>query len=191
MQLDLGQALEVIGARRVVGRPTVIAIDGRSGVGKSTFAAGLAPSLSAAIVEGDDFFAGGIAVRTDTPAERVESCIDWRRQRAVIDLLRRNQPASWHRFDWESFNGDLDRRQTTCEPAWVVLLEGVYSGRPELADLVDVRILLSLPDDVRLARLRDRDGPIEDWARQWHEAEEHYFSEVAPRDGFDLVLDGA
>ena len=168
----------------------MVAIDGRSGVGKSTFAAELARALSATLIEGDDFFAGGTVVRNDTAAERVDDCIDWRRQRAVLELLKQERPASWFPFDWHRFNGELDSKPTSCEPASVVLLEGVYSGRPELSDLVDVRILLVLPEEVRLARLVARDGPIEAWARQWHEAEDDYFARIAPPESFDLVLGG-
>ena len=38
-------------------------------------------------------------------------------------------------------------------PADVVIVDGVYSARPELADLVDVRVLLEVPADVRSRRL--------------------------------------
>jgi hypothetical protein len=40
------------------------------------------------VIEGDDFFAGGVDLRTDTPGERADSCIDGRRQRAVLETLR-------------------------------------------------------------------------------------------------------
>jgi len=40
-------------------RPFIIALDGHSGAGKSTLARALADGLDAAIIEGDDFYAGG------------------------------------------------------------------------------------------------------------------------------------
>ena len=60
--------------------------------------------------------------------------------------------------------------------------------RPELADLVDLRVLVSVPDDERLARLMAREGSIGPWERQWHEPEEHYFAAVMPPDGFDVIF---
>jgi uridine kinase len=82
MEFDVARAVRAIEERSVVGRPTLVAIDGRSGVGKSTFAKRLARLRETAIIEGDDFYAGGVGLRTDSPAERAESCIDWRRQRS-------------------------------------------------------------------------------------------------------------
>lgn len=57
--LDLAVSIRTLAAQVDADRPFVVAIDGRSGVGKSTFARDLAERLGAALVEGDDFFAGG------------------------------------------------------------------------------------------------------------------------------------
>lgn len=67
--------------------PFIVAIDGRSGVGKSTIARALAERLDACVIEGDDFYAGGVDLRTDSPASRAVACIDWVRQRAVLESL--------------------------------------------------------------------------------------------------------
>ncbi len=48
-------------------RPFVLALDGRSGAGKSALAQALAEKFDAAVVEGDDFYAGGIKLRDDKP----------------------------------------------------------------------------------------------------------------------------
>ena len=70
-----------------------------------------------------------------------------------------------------------------------MLFEGVYRARPELSDLVDLRILLRVSEPTRVARLLEREGSIGAWERQWHEAEEWYFTHVVPAHGFDLILD--
>jgi uridine kinase len=74
------------------------------------------------------------------------------------------------------------------EPRPVVILEGVYAARPELADLLDLRVALVVPDEMRLARLITREGTIGPWERQWHEAEEFYFEAVMPITSFGIVL---
>ncbi len=186
---SLAASIRALAARADEGRPFVVAIDGRSGVGKSTLARALAERLGAAVVEGDDFFAGGVALRDDGPRERAAACIDWRRQRPVLAALRAGRPASWRRFDWSAFDGSLEPDAVTCEPAPVVVLEGVYSARPELADLIDCRVLVTAPDAVRTRRLLAREGSIDPWARQWHEAELYYFTRIAPPAWFDLVVD--
>ncbi|HEU4537486.1 MAG TPA: hypothetical protein VFS00_25380 [Polyangiaceae bacterium] len=128
-------------------------------------------------------------MRPDGPRERAEACIDWRRQRPVLAALRAGRRASWRRFDWTAFDGSLAPDAVVCEPAPVVVLEGVYSGRPELADLLDHRVLVTAPDEVRTQRLLAREGSIGPWERQWHEAEVYYFTHVAPAASFDLVFD--
>lgn len=71
----------------------------------------------------------------------------------------------------------------------MIVLEGVYSARPELSDLLDLRVLLSIPDEMRLARLAAREGSIGPWERQWHEAEDVYFRDIMTLRSFDVVVD--
>ena len=72
-----------------------------------------------------------------------------------------------------------------------VLLEGVYSARPELADLLDLRVLVDAPDDIRASRLLAREGTLGPWEQQWHEAEDHYFRTIMPQNQFDAIYDEA
>ena len=171
--------------------PFIAAIDGRSGAGKSTLAARLAETLGAAVLEGDAFYAGGVEVRSDRPDQRAAQCIDWLRQRVVLEALRSGRPASFMSFDWAAFDGRLEERETLVLPRSVVVVEGVYSARPELADLLDLRVLLRVPDDLRSARLLAREGAISPWERQWHEAEDWYFAHAAPPEWFDVIVDGS
>jgi uridine kinase len=173
---------------RELSRPCVVALDGRSGAGKSTLAANIAETLAACVVDSDDFFAGGVAVRSDTPQDRVRDCIDWKRQRPVLEALRAGRKASYAAFDWDTFDGRLETEPTVVEPRSVVLFEGVYTARPELTDLIDLRLLLWVSDATRVARLLVREGDIGAWERQWHEAEEWYFTHVVPPHVFDLIL---
>jgi uridine kinase len=176
------------GRARSLGRPCVVAIDGRSGAGKSTLAANLVRALDACVLDSDGFFAGGVAVRTDGPRDRVRDCIDWRRQRPILEALRAGETASYLAFDWEAFDGRLATAPTSVEPRPVVLFEGVYTARPELSDLVDLRVLLEVAPATRLARLLAREGSIGPWERQWHEAEDWYFAQVAPPHAFDVIV---
>lgn len=191
----------------VAGRgPLVVGLDGRSGAGKSTLAAHVSRDLVGSpggpdrvtVVEGDDFYGGGSASTWErrTAQERVDLVIDWRRQRDVLARLRADGVARWHAFDWDSERWDADgaplvAAPTTAGPAPAVVLEGAYSCRPELHDLLDLRVLLAAPRDVRLRRLVDRDGDDHDvvWAARWSAAEDHYFATVMPPERFDLVLE--
>lgn len=174
--------------------PLLVAIDGRSGAGKSTLAAAVAGLIGAAVIDGDDFYAGGSASQWDamTPADRAAHCIDWRRQRPVLETLLRGEAASWRPYDWEADDGRLARDPQVLDPTPVVLLEGAYSARPELADLYGLTVLLEVPAHIRQERVRRREGHDyrAAWEARWASAEEHYFGTVRPSEAFDLVLRG-
>lgn len=169
-------------------RPFVVAIDGRSGAGKSSFAACLSEHLGATILEGDDFFAGGVSVSSETAERLARTCIDWQRLRGVLERLVAGEAARYHPFDWDRFDGSLSSAAVTLAPSRIILVEGVYAARPELADLVDCAILLTLADDLREDRLLRREGALTDWERQWHRAEDWYFARQAQLERFDFVV---
>jgi len=185
------EAIESIAAER--DRNVIVAIDGRSGAGKSTLAAALADRLeSCSVIGGDSFYAGGTPDYWDSlpAADKAARVMDWRRQRPVLEALAQGVEASWHGYDWQAFDGRLESTVTVCRPASVVMLEGVYSARPELADLLDLRVLLDTEPTLRRDRLRGREGDAyrDEWEARWSEAEDHYFGSVMPPASFDLVL---
>lgn len=185
--------------------PLFVALDGRSGSGKSTVAAAVAELLGAdeagdtvvTVIEGDQFYAGGSAATWDgrSPDEKVAGVIDWRRQRQVLEALRAKGTASWSEFDWDSDDWDSDRAPLApgpvgCEATQVVILEGAYSARPELADLFDRRVLLDVPAEVRRVRLLRREGDdhLPEWDERWSEAEDRYFGQILRAEDVDLVI---
>ena len=91
------------------------------------------------------------------------------------------------KYDVRIIDGRLETEQTVVAPRPVVIFEGVYTARPELSELVDLRILLQVSEKTRVARLLAREGAIGAWERQWHEAEEWYFARVLQTDYFDAV----
>jgi uridine kinase len=168
-------------------RPYVVAVDGRSAAGKTMLAAALGERLEATVIAGDDFYAGGTQVRSERPAALVSACTDWREQRIVLEALRSGQDASWHAFDWDVFDGRACEALTTASPSPFVILEGVYAARPELADLIDLAVLVRVDEGVRAARFDAREGAIGPWERQWHAAEDYYFEFVRPLKSFDIM----
>lgn len=182
---DFGPLVAAIRDRADRSAPFVMAIDGPSGAGKSTLAAELAQMLGASVLEGDDFYAGGTGIVPGPPAHLAEVCIDWRRLRATLATLRLGREARFAPFDWVAFDGRLgDMRVVPYRP--IILLEGVYSARAELRDLVDMTVLVECPEAERMARLTLREGEISEWERQWHRAEAWYFANSMPPAAFDL-----
>lgn len=188
-----------------IGSPVFVAIDGRSGSGKSTLSRAVADAFGVSgsgdpmvtVIEGDQFYAGGSAQTWDSrpTVERADRVIDWRRQHLLLSQLRSNGVGSWRPFDWDAHDWDSDDVPLQTEPLWsvsapVVVLEGAYSARPELHDLLDLRVLLEVPSEVRRRQLLEREGDEyrSDWEARWSGAEDHYFASVMPPARFDLVL---
>jgi para-aminobenzoate synthetase len=186
-------------AARPGARPMLIALDGGSCSGKSTLAELVAADLDAAIVPSDDFFAAEV---TDaewdvfSPGERAAAAIDWRRLReAALEPLLAGRIASWHPFDFAAgtrLDGSypMSTEVVTREPSSVIVLEGAYSCRAELADLIDLAILVDVPVAERRRRIAAREEKSfrDAWHARWDAAEDHYFSRVRPPGSFDLVV---
>ena len=170
-------------------RPFVIAIDGKSGAGKSTLAQRLCRCFDAALIRGDDFFAGGTGLLEDGPEQLAQICIDRARLNAVLQRLKSGQSANYAPFDWSAFDGSLANDSITIEPRAIIILEGVYSNHTDLRLWIDFSILLRVPQLERERRLLAREGEITAWERQWHRAEDWYFEHLARPECFDLVLD--
>lgn len=180
-------------------RPVVVAVDGGSGAGKSTLASLIQSQLDTALIPLDDFFSADIpdqAWDRFTIEEKLEHVFDWGRLRhRVIDPLLRREVARWQAFDFESgLRADgtygMQEEPKQREPAEVILIEGAYSAGPQLADLVDLAILVEVPVERRHTRLKAREERefLRRWHQVWDEVESYYFSEVRPRESFDMVV---
>lgn len=177
----------------------VVALDGGSGAGKSTLASLIENELDTALIPLDDFFSAHIPDNQwdqFTVEEKLKNVFDWKRLRDyAIEPLLKGRSAKWHAFDFESgkrpdgtygMQTDISERK----PANVVLIEGAYSASPELADLMDLAILIDVPVEERHARLEAREDKdfLEKWHKRWDEVETYYFTQVRPKSSFDLIV---
>jgi len=176
----------------------LVAIDGTGGSGKSTLAAALARHLSragrTAIVHGDDFYRPMAAPERLllSPREGYDQYFDWQRLRdQVLAPLAAGQPARYQRYDWPA--GQLAAGEPQhLSPSGTVLVEGVYTARPELAHFYDLTILVDTPRDVCLRRLRQRghDHGPGNWIERWRAAEDHYLATTSPASRLDMTVTG-
>jgi uridine kinase len=167
----------------------LVGIDGRGGSGKTT----LAVSLGGVVVHGDDFY------RPMPTAERLRldaeggyhRYFDWQRLRDQVLLpLRDGRPARYQRYDWPT--GEVDPECHEVAPTGVVVVEGCYSVRPELAGFYDVTVHVDTPREVCLARVQargDDHGPW-DWNVRWQAAEDFYLRTTALTERVTLVVRG-
>jgi uridine kinase len=189
---DLDRVLGLIAQRSSTRSPLLVAIDGLGGAGKSTFATELSAHLpNSGIVGVDDFY------RPMEHANRFKLAsqggykqhFDWQRLRdEVLEPLSRRRRARFRRYDWAT-NGLADWRDVV--PQDVVIVEGVFSTRPELRPLLGVTVYVDASREVRVARMRARRYEDLNWLESWMAAEEWYVEHIRPAEHVDLVLDGS
>jgi len=168
-----------------------VAIDGAGGAGKSTLAAGIRTKLGpASVIRVDDFYR---PLHNDERAARdaeygYRHYFDWEalRDQALIPL-RAGRRIRYQPYDWTS--GDL-RGWVEVEPNAIILVEGVYSSRPELRDLIELAIFVDTPRTTRLARMKARAQNDASWIERWMAAEDWYLEHIRPADAADLVVAG-
>jgi uridine kinase len=179
--------------------PIVVTLDGGSGAGKSTLASLIENEFDIALIPLDDFFSADIPdSQWDqfTVEEKLKNVFNWKRLRDhAIEPLLKGSPAKWYAFDFESKRPDGTYEMQTDiserKPSNVILIEGAYSASPELADLVDLAILVDVPVEERHVRLDAREDDkdfLEKWHRRWDEVEAHYFTQARPKSFFDLIV---
>lgn len=176
---------------REVGPPIVVALDGYSAAGKSTLARELVRRLDATVIHGDDFYRD--MLETDraalTPEEGVDRYFDWERLRDEALLpLASGRPGTFSRFDWQAGKGLTE--PVTAEPKAVVLMEGVYSARPQLQPHIHLDVLVEAPERLRRARRRARHDRHE-WESRWDAAEHVYFRSIRKPSSFTLIVSGS
>lgn len=187
-------ACSLIDSRMKEGQRLFVAIDGGAGAGKSTLAKGIRDRRAGvSIIPTDHFF----RPLNEYPAARLagqrsyEQLYDlyfpWQRMRdEALMPMRRGERATYQKYDWSA---DRLLDWVSIEPIEIVLVEGVYSARPELRPMLDAVIFVDAPRQVRLTRMlaRDADQPG-DWMTPWMAAEDWYFEHVRPQNTANLVL---
>lgn len=193
---------ELAGRVPVRGNASVlVAVDGVDGAGKTVFADQLAaaievtgrPVLRAGV---DDFHQPrGVRYRRgrDSPegfwldSFDVEALL-----RELLDPLRVGAPA---RLRWHDLSTDrhVDDPPVGVAPGTVVVIDGIFLHRDELAGRWDLSIWLDVPFAVTAARMAVRDGspadPGHPAMRRYVEGQRLYLAACFPRERADLVID--
>jgi uridine kinase len=171
--------------------PLLIAVDGHSATGKSTFAKRLARALpQSTLVHTDDFY------RVMDEAERFaleakggyDWYYNWQRLRSeILEPLSKGHKHVYRPYDWRRNTlGEWQR----LEPSRVVIVEGCYAARPELKDYYGLIILVETSEQLRSKRQAKRADASVDWLERWAAAECYYFRYHQPQQYAHLLVNG-
>ena len=188
--MTLQELVDLINALATRAPMTMVALDGPSGSGKSTLALNLHKLLPGSQVVDLEFFYTEIGVDPPdglSPEECYEQHVDWRALDAqVLRPLRRGEPGRYQLYDWiAEQKGDW----VSVRPKGIVLIDGLYSMRPELIDAYDLTVYVDTPSTERSARLAKRpDNPA--WVERWAIGFDWYIDHMRVKERADIVVSG-
>ncbi|HEY1822149.1 MAG TPA: hypothetical protein VGG83_19665 [Trebonia sp.] len=154
----------------------MVAIDGRSGAGKTSLAARLRCELGAPVVALEDLYGGW---------DGLEHGIDLLVS-AVLEPLRAGREALVPRYDWVAAAWATP---WVLEPPAALIVEGVGAGARRAAAYASTLIWMEAAESVRKKRALDRDGKIfaPRWD-QWTAQEDAMLARERTFDRADLVI---
>ena len=158
-----------------VDKPYVIAIDGMSGSGKSTFATLLQKVFPESnLFHMDDYFLQP-SQRTEERLSEVGGNVDYERfHDEIISHLNNKDGLSYRKYDCSN--------QTLGIPvhtAWqpLMIIEGSYSHHPYFGNIYDLRVFLDISPEEQRKRILKRNGAfmLQRFISEWIPKENAYF----------------
>jgi uridine kinase len=191
-------------ARRVPDRgeePVVVAVDGVDGAGKTVFAGHLTevvaavgrPVLRASL---DDFHRPRVERyrrgRNSPEGFWLDAFDHVAFVRPVVEPLRAGVQVRLRSHDLASDRA-VDAPPVAVRPGTVLVVDGLFLHRDELAGRWDLSVWLDVPFEVTAARMAARDGtpadPDHPRMRRYVEGQRRYFAACSPWDRADVVVD--
>ena len=148
--------------------PVIIAVDGRSGAGKTTLAVELAARLrqhhKVSLFHLEDIYPGWNGLMPG-----IERYVG-----TVLKPLSQGQAAEWTSWDWEKhYDGGLN----VTLPAEIVIVEGVGAAADAARPMLDAVVWVESPGDDRRRRALTRDGSTyEPYWDSWAAQEDEWLS---------------
>lgn len=210
MIVMINQILEKI--KTLPGSIKIVAIDGRCGAGKSTFAQQLADKTGAGVIHVDDFFLPP-KLRTKERLAQPGGNVHYERFREEVltELLARKAESMKHRSDKEGtaeqknhavHQQGFSYRRFDChkmalgdlrvvKSADLYIIEGAYSCSPILGEYMDLKIFADVSREIQLERILKRGGEeaLLNFRERWIPLEEAYFKAYHIKEQADIVID--
>jgi uridine kinase len=160
----------------------LLCIDGPAGSGKTTLAGRVqfelcSRGLGVETLHMDDLYEGWSGLDTSLEQRLLDQ---------VLHPLARSAPGCWQRYDW--YSGRFGEWSELLAGD-VLVIEGCGSGATAYSDYRSLLVWLEAPQELRLRRGVDRDGPevLPHWLA-WMDLERAYFAVNSTKESADIVL---
>ncbi len=165
----------------------IIAIDGRSASGKTTFASRLAAETGGTVIHMDDFFLPPEMRTAERLAEEGGNVHYERFMEDVLPFIRGTMPFSYRRFDCSVMDYD---GSVTVDPSSLVIVEGAYSLSPRFGKYYDLSLFMTVDEGLQIERIIKRNGydKAHVFKTKWIPLEESYFSAFSIEENADRII---
>ena len=166
----------------------IIAIDGRCGSGKSTFASLIETLFDCNIFHMDDFFLPK-ELKTQERLNELGGNVHYERVlEQVVEPLKKEKEVKLI-----PFNCSINELEQAIGVPFKKLnfIEGVYSLHPELEAHYDYKIFMTVDAETQITRIRERSGEekLHKFINEWIPLEERYFKELKIEEKAAVVID--
>lgn len=172
------ELLNIIETELVKKSNLIIAIDGRCGSGKSTFADKLAKDYGFQIVHMDDFYLP-LDMRNPERFQQIGGNIHTERfSYQVFDNIKKKNHFFYTKFDCKLLAFTKGVKVMVNKP---IVIEGAYSMLEQFREIYDMKIFMDIDKQTQKERIVKRNGE-KDWINfetKWIPKEEKYLKEKA------------
>ncbi len=162
----------------------VIGIDGPAAAGKSTLAYRLQEEFGASIFHMDDFFLTD-DLRTDERLNTPGGNVDYERMHKEVFLHLSEEKITYNKYNCHTkhFEEEEEKLQN------IIVIEGVYSHRPELKHYYDISVFIDISSEEQLSRLKTRNAClVQRFEDEWLPMENKYFDVFNVKELADYLL---
>lgn len=163
-----------------------IAIDGKSGSGKSTIAMLLLESFDSTVIHVDDFFLDE-SMKTKERLQEIGGNINYKALQNLLTKIQINKPLTFNRYNCGNKQYE---EKTIGKVNNLVFVEGVYSMHPQLIKHYDATIYLDVSEKIQLERIKERETPLKfnQYINEWIPLENKYFEKENIRYRATLIV---
>lgn len=165
----------------------IIAVEGGSAAGKTTFGKELEQEFDCLVLHMDDFFLRPEQRTEERLAEPGGNVDRERFYEEVVIPMQKGNAIEYRPFDCATFTVQPSE---ILELKKLMVVEGAYSTHPELGKYYDLSVFLDINPELQRERILKRNSPEKAglFFERWIPMEQKYFKAMQVRERCDLIL---